>query len=84
MHDTSPEIINKMSEMIQKKTSLERLLMGCSMYETSKELVIRSIIENNPKISPIELKQEFFIRFYGSDFTPAEQEKITQHIRHLA
>ena len=43
MHDTTHEITDKIFEMIQKKTPLERILMGSSMYETSKQLVIRAI-----------------------------------------
>ncbi len=84
MRDTSSEITNKMCEMIQRKSPLERLLMGCSMYETSKQLVIRAIVENNPQISTEELRREFFLRFYGLDFTLIKQEKIIQHLMHTS
>ena len=43
MHDTSLAMDEKMRELIRAKTPLERLEMGCSMYETSRYLVQRSI-----------------------------------------
>lgn len=80
MDDTSPEMAEKMREMIRKKTPLERLEMGCSMYATSKQLIIRSILEENPDISEKGLRQQFFLKFYGNDFNEEEREKILQYL----
>lgn len=84
MEDTSPEIAEKVREMIRMKTPEERFKMGCSMYETSRYLVIRSILENNPHISPVGLQKELFLKFYGNDFDLAEQEKILAHFERIA
>jgi hypothetical protein len=59
-----------------QKTPEERFLMGCSMYDTAKQIVIASIQEMNPNISPLDLRKEVFLRFYKTDFTPAAREKI--------
>lgn len=83
MDDTSPEIKKKMIEMIQQKTPEERAKMGCSMYQTSRTLVIRYIKENNPNISPSELRQEIFLKFYRNDFSQEQIEKILQHLKNL-
>lgn len=80
MRDTSPEMMEKMREMIRMKSPLERLMMGCSMYATSKYLVIRAIREENPDISEAALRRQFFLRFYGNDFNPEEREKIAKHL----
>lgn len=80
MHDTSPEIEKVMREMIQKKSPFEHLKMGCSMHATSKYLIIRAILEANPKISKKELKKEIFLRFYENDFDPVQREKILKHL----
>ncbi len=80
MHDTPPEIYEKMSEMIQKKSPIERLKMGCSMYDTSKYLVTRFILENNPTISPIALRQEIFLKFYWDDFNAEQREKFIRSL----
>jgi len=83
MDDTSIYIKKKMSEMIQKKLPIERMKMGWSMYETSKVLIIRSIVEKNPEISKADLKKEFFLKFYGNDFTPTQRAKIINHLTKL-
>jgi hypothetical protein len=80
MDDTTPEIAEMMREMIRMKSPTERVKMGCSMYETSKHLIIRAILENNPGISEVGLRQELFLRFYGNDFNPIEREKILKHL----
>lgn len=81
MNDTSLAMEEKMREMIRKKTPLERLKMGCSMYETSRYLVKRFILENNPSISEKELRKEIFLNFYKNDFSPAECERIANHLQ---
>jgi hypothetical protein len=83
MHDTSADIIQKINEMIQEKTGQERLMMGCSMYETSKTLITQAILKENPQISKVDFKQEFFLKFYGDDFNPIERARILEHIKNL-
>ena len=80
MHDTTPEMAEKMREMILKKSPLERLEMGSSMYATSKYLITCGILKENPNISPAELKREIFLKFYGQDFDPEELERILKHL----
>lgn len=80
MRDTSPEIAEKVREMFQKKTPSERARMGSSMFDTTKQLIIRFILENNPGISKVGLRQQLFLKLYGNDFSSEEQEKILKHI----
>lgn len=81
MNDTPAHITKKMCEMIQQKTPEERLKMGISMYETSRNLIIWSILNDHPNISKSELKVEFFLRFYGNDFDTTRREQIVNHLR---
>ena len=81
MHDTSLAMDEKMRELIRAKTPLERLEMGCSMYETSRYLVQRSILESNPSISEKDLRKELFLKFYAGDFSPEECERIAKHLQ---
>ena len=81
MHDTSLDMDEKMREIIRAKTPLERLEMGCSMYETSRYLVQRSILESNPSISKKRLRKELFLKFYRNDFSSAECERIIKHLQ---
>ena len=80
MNDTHPAIEMKMQEMFEKKSPTERIEMGMSMDETSKKLIIQAILRSNPNLSKIQLKQEFFLKFYGDDFSPSEREKILRYL----
>ncbi|MEA1965357.1 MAG: hypothetical protein U9O41_09615 [Candidatus Aerophobetes bacterium] len=80
MKDTSKEFSKLYKELLLTKSNEERLKMGCSMYETAKQLVEVSIREQRPHISSTEMLKEIFLRFYASDFKPAEQKKVIQHI----
>lgn len=82
MNDTSPKMAKKMCELIRTKSPVERMAMGWSMYETSKALVIRFILENNPNISDEDFRKEFFLKFYKNDFSPSQREKIIEHLKH--
>ncbi|NGX43131.1 MAG: hypothetical protein K940chlam7_01422 [Chlamydiae bacterium] len=80
MRDTHPDITQKIYELIKRKTHLERLMMGCSMYETSKYLIVRAIKEKTPLISKSALRQEIFLHFYGNDFDYEQRKKIIQYL----
>ena len=80
MRDTTHEMTVKMREMIQLKSPIERLKMGSSMYETSKRLITRAILENNPAISKAEFRREFFLKFYGNDFCDRDIKKILSYL----
>jgi len=83
MDDISPEMAQKVCEMIQEKTPYERVVMGCSMNETSRYLVTQGILHDNPNISTSELRQELFLKFYNNDFSNSEIDKIQKHLRSL-
>lgn len=80
MDDTSSDITEKVRDMFQAKSPIERLKMGFSMYETSKYLVARAIWKNTPIYSGADLRQELFLRFYGNDFDSATRQKILDHL----
>lgn len=79
MNDTSPEIELKMRELINKKTPQERAEMGSSMFDTSVILIKRFILEQNPGISEVGIKQQLFLKLYGDEFTPEQIEKIFKY-----
>lgn len=84
MRDTSPKMMAKLQEMIEKKTPLERLQMSFSAYNLAKQLVICSILQENPNISKKNLRRKVFERFYSNDFSPEKMEKILNHLDSLA
>jgi hypothetical protein len=83
MNDTHPKISEKFEEMLVAKTTQERLVMGCSMFEMSKRLVVSSILQQNPHSSPSFLRREVFLRIYGHEFDSKTVGKIVQHLMNL-
>lgn len=77
MRDTPPEIEQIYRAMLMARSGSERLLMGCDLFSTSRELIMSALNERDPT----EVRQQLFLRFYGPEFTPAEQARILSSIR---
>ena len=80
MTDTPPYIEQKVREMFLQKTGEERLKMGCSMHDLSKQLVINSLQNQGLNLSAGRLRCEIFLKFYGSEFNPEQRGKIMKHL----
>ncbi|MBU4487794.1 MAG: hypothetical protein KKI13_01855 [Candidatus Omnitrophica bacterium] len=81
MNDTHPAIEAKFRKLMMAKSCQERLLMGCSMFDSAKQIVRSSIVQKQPKISLQEIKIEVFLRFYGTEFNESEKRKILAALR---
>ena len=75
MFDTHPDIAVRYRELMMSKTGQQRLVMGCSMYDTAKEIVRSAVRNRQPGITDVEIKREIFLRFYGPEFSQADREK---------
>ncbi len=62
MNDTSPEIEKRVREMIMARSGAERLMMGSSMFDAARRVVLASLPKNLPDA---ELKRRLFERIYG-------------------
>jgi hypothetical protein len=62
MNDTSPEIDQKMYEMMMARSDAERLIMGALMFDAVREMVLASLPKDLPEE---ELKRQLFERIYG-------------------
>ncbi len=80
MKDTHLQVERRLRAILAQKTGEERLILGCSMFSFSKELVQCSIRQQNPSITPSALRRELFLRFYGRDFPPDKLDKILKSI----
>ncbi len=83
MKDTSQHIENKFREMLMKRSNEERMMMGFSMFDTAKKIVMSSIKNEDPNISRAKLNEKIFLRFYGSDFSDKEKKIIIDYLRML-
>ena len=64
MQDTSIEMQRIYHDLLMSKTGEERFLMGISMFQTARELVLASFPKN---ISDKQKKKLLFKRFYGRE-----------------
>ena len=76
MFDTHPDVAIRFRDLMMSKTGQQRLLMGCSMYDTAKKIVRSAIYNSRPEITEDEMKKEIFLRFYRQEFSRADREKF--------
>jgi len=50
--------------------------MGCSMYDTAKQIVRSAIYNSRPGITDEEMKKEIFLRFYGKEFSRTDRKQF--------
>ena len=81
VNDTHPEIDAKFRKMIMLESGERRLLMGCSMFDSARQIVRSSIYNKHPDITESLMKKEIFLRFYGQEFTAADKKKIIAALR---
>ena len=62
MNDTPPEIEQKVHEMMMARSGAERLIMGASMFDTARRIILASLPKDLPDE---ELKRRLFERIYG-------------------
>lgn len=76
MNDTLPEVAARFRDLMRAKSNEQRLLMGCSMYDTAKQIAQSAIYNQRPTITPEEMRKEIFLRFYGQEFSQTDRDKI--------
>lgn len=83
MNDTTPEIESLYRNMLMKKSGQERLVMGCSMFDTARKQALAGIAAMMPGLSEAEIRKELFLRFYGTEFSQEEKERILRKLTPL-
>lgn len=81
MKDTHTKTEKLFLKLMKKRSNKERFLMGCSMYQSAKEIVEASLRNQNPKISKSELRKQTFLRFYRNDFPPEILRRILPKLK---
>jgi len=64
-------------KIMAEKTGEERLLMGFSMLNFARRVVLSSIGKDN---SPTEQRKKLFLRFYRDDFSQEERDIILRRL----
>jgi hypothetical protein len=66
--DTPPELNAFLFRQMMRKSGVERLIIGCQMTDTARQLVWSGIPTDHPES---ERRDQFLQRFYGHDFNTA-------------
>ena len=73
MEDTPPEIETKVREMMMARCGAERMIMGASMFDAARAMIIASLPKDLPEH---EFKRQLFERIYGAPI-----EKVLHTVR---
>ncbi len=78
MKDTSDKINKLYHKMLMKKSGEERFLMGISLCETVRKMVLASFPDN---INEDEKHMKLLLRYYKNEFPTNEMNKIIANIK---
>lgn len=76
MNDTHPDVAIRFQNLMMCKSGEKRLLMGCSMFDAAKQIMLSAIRNQQPGITDAEIRREILLRFYGSEFSQADKKKL--------
>lgn len=75
MTDTNAKIQVRLAAMMRKKTGIERLKMGFSMFDMAKKLVVASIFASG---EGKDIYRQLLLRFYRTDLDSKTISKILE------
>ena len=55
--------------------------MGAAMFDSARQVVLSSIRQQHPDLTPIEERVQLFLRLYQADLTPAQVERTVARMR---
>lgn len=77
MNDTDPEIARMVRRLMLERSGTERMIMGSSMFDTAKAMIVASLPEG---LSPLEIKEQLCRRIYGDEI---DVDAFIQHLREV-
>lgn len=80
MKDTPEHVETLYREMLLGRSSEERFLMGCRMFDAARALVRASLADLAATDRSPELRVELFLRTYGQDFDPETRDRIAAQL----
>ena len=83
MSDTSVDIEKRMSEMITRRTPVERLKMASSMFDLGKKLMVAGLQQEHGSLNEAQIRARIFLRLYGDCYSQAEIERIVKRIPNM-
>ena len=66
----------RVSRLLMARSPAQRLAMAGRMFATARSLVCAGLLEEHGSLTPDELRERLFLRFYGQHFGETERAKI--------
>lgn len=60
------------------------MMMGCSMFDTAKELANASILSRNPDMTELERRIILIRRLYDDVLSKEQMARVIDHVRKLS
>lgn len=67
MRDTKPDLDRRHRELIMARSGVERLAMGCAMFDDAKAIAEAGLRAERPGLSEAELRRLLLMRLYDKD-----------------
>ena len=74
--DTPPELNAFLFQQMMRKSGSERLIIGCKMADSARQLVWSGISEDQPES---ERREKFLARFYGESLSTTHASPPPPH-----
>jgi len=81
VNDTSPAAAELQHRLLMERSGVERLKMGCDMFDTARALMRAGLGDTTGKDRSAALRVRLFERTYGRDFDAATAARIIAHLR---
>lgn len=79
--DTSLLVERRYRRMLLARPGVERLKMGCAMFDASRALMRAGLRARHGLIEPAEERVQLFLHTYGDELDPEEVERIVKRLR---
>jgi len=81
VNDTPVHVLQLQRDMLMRRSGIERLRMGASMFETARRLMRASLGDPMGTDDSAEMRVQLFLRTYGRDFDVAARDRIVTALR---
>jgi len=79
--DTPAAVEARVRALLMRRSGGERLLMGCSMFDTARAFVRAGLGDPAGRDYSSALRVQLFLRTYGADFDAATRARIVAHLQ---
>ena len=81
MNDTSLKVERLFRSLIMAKSDVERLAMGCAMFDDAKAIALAGLRAERPDMDDIECRVQLLLRLYGRELGEPWFKRVSARLR---